>query len=208
MEHFLGTAPPPASRSVVITADDGHRSVYTEMLPIVMRHRIPVTLFIYPSAISRADYALTWEQLRVLQRTGLFDIQAHTYWHPNFKRERKRLTPREFETFVTGQLTKSRDKLREELGVRVDMLAWPFGIYDKELIELAAKSGYIAAVSLDRRHARGSDNIMALPRYLVTNADTGTRLERLLSPAHAPTGGGPARVHTAALRGVASDFDR
>ena len=31
----LGLGPPPPARSVVITADDGHRSVFTEMMPLV-----------------------------------------------------------------------------------------------------------------------------------------------------------------------------
>jgi Polysaccharide deacetylase len=50
-----------------------------------------VTLFVYPSAVSNAAYALTWEQLRELQATGLVDIQSHTYWHPNFREEKRRL---------------------------------------------------------------------------------------------------------------------
>jgi len=60
-----GPAPPP--KSVVITADDAHRSVYSDMLPLVRQYRIPVTLFVYPSAISNARYAMTWEELQELQ---------------------------------------------------------------------------------------------------------------------------------------------
>jgi peptidoglycan/xylan/chitin deacetylase (PgdA/CDA1 family) len=44
---------------VAITVDDGHLSVYTELYPLILKHRPPVTLFIYPSAISNASYALT-----------------------------------------------------------------------------------------------------------------------------------------------------
>jgi peptidoglycan/xylan/chitin deacetylase (PgdA/CDA1 family) len=120
---------------VVITVDDGHESVYTQMFPLVEQYRIPVTLFIYPSAISNASYAMTWEQLRELQGSGLFNIQSHTYWHPNFKHEKKRLTPEQYEKLVDLQLTKSKDILERQLGVHVDMLAWPFGIYDDELIK-------------------------------------------------------------------------
>jgi peptidoglycan/xylan/chitin deacetylase (PgdA/CDA1 family) len=76
----------------VITADDGHESVFTEMAPLVREYGVPVTLFIYPSAISNAPYAMTWEQLAALDRTGLFGIESHTYWHPNFKTEKRRLS--------------------------------------------------------------------------------------------------------------------
>src|SRR5262245_1222166 len=69
VSHLLGKGPAPPPRSVVITVDDGHASVFTEMLPLVTEYRIPVTLFIYPSAISNASYAMKWDQLASLQRT-------------------------------------------------------------------------------------------------------------------------------------------
>jgi len=87
VESILRKDPKPA-KSVAIVADDGHKSIYTNMLPIVRKYRIPVTLFIYPSAISNASYAMSWEELRELQKSGLFDIQSHTFWHPNFKKEK------------------------------------------------------------------------------------------------------------------------
>src|SRR5690242_12170703 len=52
VSHLLGKGPAPPPHSVVITVDDGHASVVTEMLPLVQEYRFPVTLFIYPSAIS------------------------------------------------------------------------------------------------------------------------------------------------------------
>jgi len=181
VDHLLGQAPASAPHSVVITADDGHRSVYTDMLPLVRRYEVPVTLFIYPSAISRADYALTWGQLKALQATGLFDVQSHTYWHPHFGREKRRLPPSEYARFVAFQLVRSRQTLQERLGSRIDMLAWPFGIYDDELIRQAVAAGYVAGFTLDRRHASAGDRVMALPRYLMSDHDRGAAFERLLS---------------------------
>ncbi len=50
-------ASPLPAHAVAITTDDGHRSVHSEMLPLIRRYRFPVTLFIYPSAISNASWA-------------------------------------------------------------------------------------------------------------------------------------------------------
>lgn len=180
VRYFRNEAPPPPANSIVITADDGHRSVFTAMAPLVERYKIPVTLFIYPSAISNASYAMTWEQLAELKATGRFDVQSHTFWHPNFHIEKRRRSPADYRNFVSEQLVGSRKRLQDKLGGRIDMLAWPFGIYDDELINLARESGYIAGFSIERRPASGRDNVMALPRYLMTDGVQGGAFERIV----------------------------
>jgi peptidoglycan/xylan/chitin deacetylase (PgdA/CDA1 family) len=168
-------------RAVVLTADDGHRSVYTDMFPLIQRYQVPVTLFIYPSAISNAPYALTWQQLAEMKKSGLVDVQSHTYWHPNFRVERKRLSADAFEKFLRKQLVFSKQALEGHLGGTVDLLAWPYGIYDPELMAAAAKAGYVAAFSIDRRPATAAEPIMALPRYIVSDHDRGPAFARLLT---------------------------
>jgi peptidoglycan/xylan/chitin deacetylase (PgdA/CDA1 family) len=170
-----------SSRQIAITIDDGHKTVYTEALPIIKKYRIPVTLFLYPSNLSNASYAMTWEQLGEMKATGLVDFQSHTYWHPNFKKDKDRLRPTDYEKFVEIQLKKSKETLEKHLQLKVDMLAWPFGIYDSWLMAKAADAGYVAAFTIDRHHASSSDHPMALPRYLITNGDQGKVLENILS---------------------------
>jgi peptidoglycan/xylan/chitin deacetylase (PgdA/CDA1 family) len=181
VNYHLRKGYPLPRRSVVIVADDGHKSIYTDMLPLVKKYRVPVTLFIYPSAISNAPYAMTWGQLREIKNTELFEIHSHTYWHPNFRKEKKRLSSVEYVKFVEMQLKKSKDKLEKELGIKINMLAWPFGIYDAWLISKATEAGYIASFTIERHHVSNSDSIMKLPRYLLHNADQGKRFEMILA---------------------------
>lgn len=167
-------------KAVALTADDGHRSVYEVLMPIAVRERLPFTLFIYPSAISNASYALTWEQLKALQQTGLFDVQSHTYWHPNFNHERARRSPDDFHRFVEKQLVESRNRLRAELGVEPTMLAWPFGIVDPELTSIAASTGYRAAFTIAGHMVDKHSSPLAVSRLLITDADTPAVLARRL----------------------------
>lgn len=173
--------PAPAPKSVVIVEDDAHKSVYTDMLPLAKKYNVPVTVFIYPSAVSNAKYAMTWDQLRELKKSGLFDFQSHTYWHPNFKRERKKLNATDFDKLVSSQFQKAKDKIAKELGVTVDLLAWPFGIYDDDLLRRAAAAGYTGTFTIERRHAASSDSVMKLPRYLLINADQGKSFAAILA---------------------------
>jgi peptidoglycan/xylan/chitin deacetylase (PgdA/CDA1 family) len=167
VEFVRGGGPPLPPRAVVLTADDGHRTVYTDMWPALRDAGAPATLFIYPSAISNASYAMTWHQLRTLGQTGLIDVQSHAYWHPNFAVERKRLAAAEYDALVTSQLGRARSVVEQQLGGRVDLIAWPFGRYDDDLLRRAADCGYVAGLTLDARPVTTGDNVMALPRYLV-----------------------------------------
>ena len=167
VDFRLGKRPSIPSRALVITADDGHKSVYTDMFPLLKKYHVPATLFLYPSALSNAPYAMTWGQLKQMQATGLLDMQSHTFWHPNFKKEKRNLQTDDYENLVESQLKKAKVKLEKEFDARVDMLAWPFGIYDEELIRKATAAGYVAAFTMERRDATLFDNLMALPRYLV-----------------------------------------
>lgn len=179
VDGLAGRAALPA-RAVAITIDDGHRTVHSELLPIIRRERLPVTLFIYPSAIANAAYALTWEQLAELVASGLVDVQSHTWWHPDFRVERRRLAADDYRRFVRTQLEQPRRMLSAHLGVDASLLAWPFGIHDGELEAAAAAAGYRAAFALGERHATGRDAPLALPRYLIVDAHGAAGLLRLL----------------------------
>jgi peptidoglycan/xylan/chitin deacetylase (PgdA/CDA1 family) len=178
MEGKIKSIPP---KSVVITVDDGHKSVYSDMAPMVKKYKIPITLFIYPSAISNAKYAMNWEQLRELETTKLFRVESHTYWHPNFKKEKKTLSAEEYAKSVDKQLRGSKKKLEERMGHEVKYLAWVFGIYDNDLLVDAKKAGYSAAFTIDRKHASSADNVMALGRYMVVSKHDLKAFERMVN---------------------------
>ena len=151
-------------RVAAITVDDGHESVFTQLYPILLRRHLHVTLFIYPSAISNARYALTWDQLAVMLKSGLVDVQSHTYWHPDFRVEAKRRQPADYRAFVDFQLRRSRQVLQARLGIPVTMLAWPYGIYDSELEAAAGAAGYRYAFAYGGGLARPDEDPLALAR--------------------------------------------
>ncbi len=167
VQYLEGKRDSIPAKPVVITADDGWESVYVYMYPIIKKYQIPVTLFIYPGTISDGKHAMTWQQLTELQNTGLFDIQSHTYWHPNFKQMRKKLSPDAYDKFTDNELVKSKKVLEEKMNKKIDYLAWPFGIYDKFLEAKAADAGYEMAFTIDARKANKSDRAMAEPRYMI-----------------------------------------
>jgi peptidoglycan/xylan/chitin deacetylase (PgdA/CDA1 family) len=181
IQGTLNTLPP---KPVVITADDGWKSVYTYMLPIVRKYNIPVTLFIYPSTISEGKNAMTWDDLKTLQATGLFDIQSHTYTHPNFKHAKKDLGAEKFQNFVKLELQKSKQILEEKLNKKISFVAWPFGIYDSYLEGEAAKAGYTMAFTIDAKMANKNFRPMAEPRYMIVEGLSMNTFKNILNQAN------------------------
>ncbi len=180
VDYLAGRRADLPPKAVVITVDDGHITQFTEMHPVIERAQVPITLFIYPSAISSASYAMSWDQLRQLHASPLVQVGGHTYWHPNFKHERKKQKPEDFARFVSAQLLKSKAVLDKKLGKVWPYLAWPFGICDSELMDLAQAAGVEAAFTLDAQPATRGQPLLALPRYLMVDRVDEAALVRLL----------------------------
>ncbi len=171
--------------TVAVTVDDGRRSQYIEMFPIVLRYKIPVTLFVYIDAISYEPDALTWAQIEEMLQSGLVDVQSHTCSHPDFDKERARRSAADYESFVAAELARSKKTLEERLKRPVEFLAWPYGFHDSDLERAAAAAGYGAAFAVENRLARADGDLFAVPRLVVSDADRGERFDKLLGAAGA-----------------------
>jgi len=70
------------------------------------------------------DFLEEYEEKRYIpmQSTGLFDIQGHTYWHPNFKQEKKRLSENEYQKLVHAQFVSSKKIIDKTGNTSITML--------------------------------------------------------------------------------------
>lgn len=193
VEYLQGKQDSLPEKAVVITIDDGWKSVYTYIYPLAKKYNIPVTLFIYPQTISAGKHAMTWNELKELQQTGLFDIQGHTYSHPNFKQKKKKLPTSDYEKFVKKELEYSKQILEEKLNTKISYLAWPFGIYNNDLEKAAEKAGYAMAFTIDARPANKSFRPMAQPRYMIIEKQSPKTFENIANQAL-------AKPHVASLK--------
>ena len=88
----LGSQPLP-ERAILITFDDGYRSVYTRVFPLLLAYRIPVVVSLVgvwmdapmeakvrygDSDVPRARF-LHWEEAREMARSGLVEFASHSY---------------------------------------------------------------------------------------------------------------------------------
>jgi peptidoglycan/xylan/chitin deacetylase (PgdA/CDA1 family) len=137
-------------KSVVITIDDGWRSVHDIALPILKKYGYPATLFVYTDLIMRSNMTLTWEQVSELARSGIVTIQCHTKTHRNLVSEIDQEPLRKYFDEVKGELTDSRTTLHEHLGAETEYLAYPYGETSPLVVALLERLGYRGAFTVER----------------------------------------------------------
>jgi peptidoglycan/xylan/chitin deacetylase (PgdA/CDA1 family) len=171
-------AAPLPPRAAALTVDDGHGSIYRLLRPLIVRERVPVTLFVHPPAISHSSGAmLSWRQLRSLAHTGLVDVQAHAWWHPDLLQPYRQEAQREASL---KRFRQPREQIEQVLGTPANLLAWPFGMHTRELETLAAEAGYVAAFTIEPGELEAATPRYAIPRMLITEAHTPALLRQLL----------------------------
>jgi len=134
-----------SGRTVVITFDDGYASFLDHAFPVLSYYRFPATINIVAAWTGkfietepgRNRPLLSWDEYRFLLGTGLVDLGCHTFdlHHPGgvpaVPAERLRQDLRRFQ-----------ETMERETGRTADILAWPYGIYDRSGMDEAQREGF------------------------------------------------------------------
>jgi peptidoglycan/xylan/chitin deacetylase (PgdA/CDA1 family) len=153
--------------SIVITIDDGWRSTYTEVFPEMQKLGFPFTVFVYPRIIGQTSHALTWKQVKAMSDAGV-DIESHSYSHPFLtKRRHSAFDDRQYSAWLEQELAGSRRVLEKEIGRPVNFLAYPYGDYDRHLVDACARAGYTAALTCDYGRVRRASDPLRMKRFVI-----------------------------------------
>ncbi len=158
-----GTIP---ERAVVITIDDGYKTANDIAWPILKRYGFPVTLYVYPYAVSHLRGSLTWEQVRRLSAEGA-DIESHSFTHPLLTHPGKPMNKKDFQAFIEHELVDSKKRLEQELGHPVTSIAYPYGGYSEYVVERVKAAGYQTATTCDDGDVARFTTPLVLNRRLV-----------------------------------------
>ena len=175
---FLGYRQGLPKKSVLITMDDGYRSVYNIAYPILKKYGFKATLFIYTSFVGVSKMAITWDQLKEMQTNG-FTIGSHTIYHSDLTNPKAGESEQEYIARLKEELNGSKKIIDHKLGQDTYFLAYPFGYYDQRSIQMAKEAGYKLAMSVKRGGNPFYANPFTLRRDQILEKDLKSFVSRL-----------------------------
>ena len=168
VSHLQAGTPLP-DRTIAITIDDAYLSVLNEAWPRLKAKGFPFTVFVATDPIDRNQRGyMSWDQIRLLQADGV-GIGSQTASHPHMHKLNA--------SDVENELAKSSARFLDELGMRPNLFAYPYGEYNLRVIKQVKEAGFIASFGQNSGIAHGYNGFFELPRFAM-NERYGT-IERL-----------------------------
>jgi biofilm PGA synthesis lipoprotein PgaB len=182
-------------KTAVLTFDDGYSSFLTEVMPILREENVPADLAVISGYVDDppADMPpfMGWDELRQLARNGLVEVVSRSHMLPMygvtnpqghsapavssrlyFLNEHRYESRDEYRERILKDLTLSRARMREMLGVDVDVLAWPYGEHNDVAREVARAVGFRTTLGLEGSCVWARDMQAGyISRVLVTRND-------------------------------------
>ncbi len=181
-----GDVPPNA---VTVTFDDGYKSFYTYAAPVLEELEIPAASFVIVANSDGLNHlhhipSLTWDEMRGLERTGLFLFEPHTFSSHFLVSETRLWWTRQRPALVamvdprTGRiesreahhrriladLQRAREGVESQLGGWRVFFAWPYGAHDAAADRAADEVGFQLAFGVKPGFVRPGENRLGLPR--------------------------------------------
>ena len=134
------------ARSIILTFDDGHASYIDYALPLLEGYGFKSTMnvigeftgsFIPDDTVNMP--ILSWDENRFLLKTGLVELGCHSdRLHHFASKGVLGVSP----DVLRADLRNFQKTIQQEVGVRPNVLAWPYGFYSGQTIEVAQQEGF------------------------------------------------------------------
>ncbi len=139
---FLDLNAPVHPKSVLLTFDDGWKSMYDIAFPILKKYGFPATLFVYTDFVGK-DRAMSWDQIRELTEYG-FDIQCHTKTHRDLSKLNRNESFENYFADLEKEILVPSHLIAKHLNKKCTCLAYPFGKTNSLVTAFLMEHGYKA----------------------------------------------------------------
>jgi peptidoglycan/xylan/chitin deacetylase (PgdA/CDA1 family) len=165
-------------KSVLITMDDGYKSVYEVAWPILKKYDFTATLFVYTDYVGISKKAISWDELRILKANG-FTVGSHSVAHSDLTKKNQDETEEDFQNRLKKEIFLSKQIIDARLGQDTLFFSFPYGRYNANLMKMVQSAGYKIAVTVDRGSNPFFTNPLALKRDMILKQDIALFISRL-----------------------------
>lgn len=161
MQYILDGSSSIPEKAVVLTFDDGYRSVYDIAFPILKKYGFTATLFVYTDFIG-GSAAMSWQQVSELKASGVIAIESHTKTHADLSFDPDDENIASHTDRVIEEVAVAARVIKDKVGYKPIFLAYPFGNSSDYTIEYLKKSHYALALTVKK----GTNSAFADPYLL------------------------------------------
>lgn len=155
--------------AVIITFDDGYASFMDYVFPLLKEYGFKATINIigkYVGGVLGENMPmLHWDEYRHLVRSGLVDLGCHLY---NLHSPMDNVLTAS-EKKISDDISLFQQIFRREMGRSTDILAWPYGKYNLQSIELAKKAGFRYILTSNAGYLTKKSDLNEIPRLNINN---------------------------------------
>jgi peptidoglycan/xylan/chitin deacetylase (PgdA/CDA1 family) len=155
-------------KNLLVIVDDGNVSTYPAYNEVFKPMGIKPVLALYPGIIDTRTFALKWAQIKQMKAEGC-EIASHGFFHMYFSEKYFKEHPKEF----NDEIFRSKADLEKNLGGKVDMIVYPFGVTSNIAKQKIKEAGYRYAFGLTQKamHVPAEkNNMLELPRFMMTRS--------------------------------------
>jgi len=155
-------------RSVLLTFDDGWKSVYDDAFPILKELNYPFTLFLYKNYVDGGSKALTAPMINDMVKAGAV-LGSHSISHPypiTFRKHRDQGADA-YDRFLRKEIGESKRFLESKFKIKALTYSYPGGYVTAEMLPIAEEFGYHYAFTTKPGKTQRSTPDMMIPRYMI-----------------------------------------
>lgn len=151
---------------IILTFDDGHWDLDTNVVPILKKYNIHATAYIVPGFIGTNTDSLTPAEMQDVVKSGVIDVGDHTVNHMSLKGKPLKT--------VEYQVDESKKMLEDTYHIHVYSFAYPYGSFDENTINVVKQAGFTTAASTIAGNEQSNQNRFFLfrvrPGYMTGQA--------------------------------------
>ena len=155
-------------KSILLTFDDGWKSVYTDAYPVLKEFGYPYTLYLYKNYVDGGGKALTTPMIQEMIAHGA-TLGSHSVSHPypiTVKSFRKK-GANAYDAYLRKEMGESKIFLESKFPSKVTSYSYPGGFYTEEMLKLGDEFGYTHMFTVLPGKVKRSLPNETLPRYMI-----------------------------------------